>query len=77
MKAYVKLKNFFFAIKDVGGAVFMASAAATPELFTNIISTFIADSDMGLGAIVGAQIFNVLGVSALASFVTSNVMYNL
>ncbi|KAG4079589.1 hypothetical protein HA402_011540 [Bradysia odoriphaga] len=53
--------------QDVGAAVFMATATATPELFTNLISTFIADSDLGLGAIVGSMMFNILGVAAVSS----------
>lgn len=63
------IENF----KDVGAAVFMATATATPELFTNLISTFIADSDLGLGAIVGSMMFNILGVAAVSSFVLKEV----
>lgn len=44
----------------------MAGASTTPELFTNLISTFIADSDMGLGTIIGSMMFNTLGVAACA-----------
>lgn len=56
---------------DVGAAVFMSTATCTPELFTNLIGTFIADSDMGIGAVVGSLMFNMLGVAAVASFATS------
>lgn len=56
---------------DVGAAVFMSTATCTPELFTNLIGTFIADSDMGIGAVIGSLMFNMLGVSAVASFATS------
>jgi len=55
---------------DVGAAVFMSTATCTPELFTNIIGTFIAESDMGLGAVIGSLMFNMLGVAAVASFAT-------
>lgn len=44
----------------------MAVASTTPELFTNLISTFIADSDMGLGTIIGSMMFNTLGVAGCA-----------
>lgn len=57
---------------DVGAAVFMSTATCTPELFTNLIGTFIADSDMGIGAVIGSLMFNMLGVSAVASFATSS-----
>ncbi|KAJ6635314.1 Sodium/potassium/calcium exchanger 5 [Pseudolycoriella hygida] len=52
--------------KDVAAATFMATATTTPELFTNIISTFIMDSDMGVGTIIGSLMFNTLGVAAIA-----------
>lgn len=51
----------------------MASATAMPELFTNLISTFIADSDMGLGAVIGSLMWNILGVASLSSIATSKV----
>ncbi|KAJ6640772.1 Sodium/potassium/calcium exchanger 5 [Pseudolycoriella hygida] len=56
---------------DVGAAVFMASATAMPELFTNLISTFIADSDMGLGAVIGSLMWNILGVASVSSLATT------
>ncbi|KAG4069582.1 hypothetical protein HA402_002645 [Bradysia odoriphaga] len=58
---------------DVGAAVFMASATAMPELFTNLISTFIADSDMGLGAVIGSLMWNILGVASVASLATKKL----
>lgn len=51
----------------------MSTATCTPELFTNLIGTFIADSDMGIGAVIGSLMFNMLGVSAVASFATRSV----
>ena len=45
----------------------MATATTIPEFFTNTISTFIAESDMGLGTIIGSMLFNTLGVAACAS----------
>lgn len=46
----------------------MAIATTTPEFFTNVIGTFITESDIGLGAIIGSLMFNTLGVAAVASF---------
>lgn len=43
----------------------MSIATTTPELFTNLISTFVTDSDMGLGTILGSMLFNTLGVAAV------------
>lgn len=60
-------------LQDVGAAVFMATATATPEMFTNVISTFIAESDMGLGTIIGSLMWNILGVAAVSSLANRNV----
>lgn len=51
----------------------MATATATPEMFTNIISTFIAQSEMGLGTIIGSLMFNILGVAAISSIANRDV----
>ncbi|KAG5679260.1 hypothetical protein PVAND_008840 [Polypedilum vanderplanki] len=52
---------------DVAATTFMATATTMPEFFTNTVSTFVAESDMGLSAIVGSTLFNTLGVAACAS----------
>ncbi|XP_035904352.1 sodium/potassium/calcium exchanger 3-like [Anopheles stephensi] len=56
--------------QDVAAATFMAVASTMPEFFTNTISTFIADSDMGLGTVMGSLLFNTLGVAGLAGLAT-------
>ncbi|XP_055532844.1 sodium/potassium/calcium exchanger 4-like [Wyeomyia smithii] len=56
--------------QDVAAATFMAIAGSIPEFFTNTISTFIADSDMGLGTVVGSLLFNTLGCAAIAGLAT-------
>lgn len=58
--------------QDVAAATFMAIATTTPEFFTNVISTFITESDIGLGAIIGSLMFNTLGVAAVASIAAPN-----
>lgn len=60
-------KIYVDVFQDVGAAVFMATATAMPELFTNVISTFVTDSDMGVGTVIGSLMFNILGVTALSS----------
>ena len=48
----------------------MALGCNGPELFTNVVSLFITHSDVGVGTIVGSEIFNLLliiGGSILAS----------
>lgn len=53
----------------------MAVATSCPEFFVNVISTFLTESSMGIGTIVGSAIFNALGVAAvggLATVIVSN-----
>jgi Ca2+/Na+ antiporter len=42
---------------DVAGATFMAAGASSPELFSAIISLFITKSALGIGTIIGSEIF--------------------
>lgn len=43
----------------------MVSFISAPELFTNIIGTFITKGDIGVGTIVGSAVFNILAVAAV------------
>lgn len=61
--------------QDVAAATFMAVAGTTPEFFTNTISTFIADSDMGIGTIMGSLLFNTLGVAGIAGLASKTVHF--
>lgn len=61
--------------KDVAAATFMATATSMPEFFTNTISTFVTESDMGLGTIMGSLMFNTLGVASLAALTVKKVTY--
>ncbi|EFA03343.2 sodium/potassium/calcium exchanger 4 [Tribolium castaneum] len=56
---------------DVAAATFMSVATSTPELFVNIIGTFITESDIGIGTVVGSSLFNTLGVASLGSLAAS------
>ena len=49
---------------DVAGATFMAAATSAPELFVNVIGTFITEGDIGVGTIVGSAVFNILAIAA-------------
>ncbi|XP_045784693.1 sodium/potassium/calcium exchanger 4-like isoform X3 [Maniola jurtina] len=53
--------------QNVAAATFMSVATSCPEFFVNVISTFLTQSDMGIGTIVGSAIFNLLGVAAIGS----------
>ncbi|XP_059055243.1 sodium/potassium/calcium exchanger 4-like [Achroia grisella] len=51
--------------QNVAAATFMSVATSFPEFFVNVISTFLTESDMGIGTIIGSAIFNALGVGAI------------
>ena len=53
---------------DVAGATLMAAGASAPELFSNIVSIFITHSALGMGTIVGSEIFNQLVICGGAIF---------
>lgn len=50
----------------------MASATIAPEFFANLFGTFVTNSDVGIAGILGALLFDVLGVAAAASLATQN-----
>jgi len=53
---------------DVAGATLMAAGASSPELFSSFVSLFITHSALGLGTIVGSEIFNQLVICAGAVY---------
>ncbi|XP_066138586.1 sodium/potassium/calcium exchanger 3 isoform X2 [Euwallacea fornicatus] len=62
--AVEKICHAFNMSADVAGATFMAAATSAPELFVNVIGTFITEGDIGVGTIVGSAVFNILAVAA-------------
>lgn len=51
--------------EDIAGATFMAAASSSPELFINCVGTFVTKGDIGVGAVVGSAVFNILAVPAV------------
>jgi Ca2+/Na+ antiporter len=49
---------------DVAGATFMAAAASSPEMFAAFISLFVTHSALGVGTILGSELFNHLIITA-------------
>mmetsp|Transcript_14064 Transcript_14064/g.23385 ORF Transcript_14064/g.23385 Transcript_14064/m.23385 type:complete len:785 (+) Transcript_14064:66-2420(+) len=49
---------------DVAGATFMAAGASSPELFTSFIGLIIYNSNIGVGTVVGSEIFNHMIISS-------------
>ena len=69
------ISEYFNIPDDIAGATLMAAGASSPELLCTIISLFVTHSSLGLGTIVGSEIFNQLIIcagSVYASKVHSN-----
>ncbi|XP_047351961.1 sodium/potassium/calcium exchanger 4-like [Vespa velutina] len=49
---------------DVAGATFLATASCFPELFVSIVGTFLTESDLGVGTVVGSAVFNTFATTA-------------
>ena len=49
----------------------MAAGASSPELFSSIVALFVTHSSLGLGTIVGSEIFNQLIICAGAVYASS------
>jgi solute carrier family 24 (sodium/potassium/calcium exchanger), member 4 len=58
---------------DVGGATLMAAATSSPELFINVVGTFVTEGDLGVGAVLGSAVFNILAVPACCGIFASKV----
>jgi K+-dependent Na+/Ca+ exchanger-like protein len=61
---------------DVAGATFMAAGSSAPELFVSISDNVLTKpkESMGVGAIVGSAIFNILVIISLAAFFAGQVL---
>ncbi|XP_012060888.1 PREDICTED: sodium/potassium/calcium exchanger 3-like [Atta cephalotes] len=49
---------------DVAGATFLATASCFPELFVNVVGTFLTQSDLGVGTVMGGAVFNTFATPA-------------
>lgn len=54
--------------KDVAGATLMAAGASSPEFFSSMVALFITHTSLGLGTVVGSEIFNQLCICAGSIF---------
>ena len=69
------ISEYFNIPDDIAGATLMAAGASSPELLCTIISLFVTHSSLGLGTIVGSEIFNQLIICA-GSVYSSKVRTN-
>jgi hypothetical protein len=58
---------------DVAGATFLATASCFPELFVNVVGTFLTESDLGVGTVVGGAVFNTFATPAVGALFAAKV----
>eukprot|EP00560_Eucampia_antarctica_P007356 CAMPEP_0197828358 /NCGR_PEP_ID=MMETSP1437-20131217/4936_1 /TAXON_ID=49252 ORGANISM="Eucampia antarctica, Strain CCMP1452" /NCGR_SAMPLE_ID=MMETSP1437 /ASSEMBLY_ACC=CAM_ASM_001096 /LENGTH=329 /DNA_ID=CAMNT_0043429537 /DNA_START=38 /DNA_END=1024 /DNA_ORIENTATION=+ len=58
------IATYFNIPDDVAGATLMAAGASAPELFSSLVALFVTHSALGLGTIVGSEVFNQLVICA-------------
>lgn len=61
------MSDAFHIQPDVAGATLMAAGSSAPELATAVIAVFIAEDDIGLGAVVGSAVYNVMFVISVCA----------
>lgn len=59
---------------NVAGATFLATASCFPELFVNVVGTFLTESDLGVGMIVGGAVFNTFATPAFGALSAAQVL---
>ena len=52
----------------------MQAGGSAPELTTSLIGTFLSESDVGFGTIVGSAVFNVLFVIGMCAVFSKEVL---
>jgi len=62
---------------DVAGATFLATASCFPELFVNIVGTFLTQSDLGVGTVMGSAVFNTFATPACGALSAIHVSIKL
>ncbi|GAB1866614.1 Sodium/potassium/calcium exchanger 5 [Camponotus japonicus] len=59
---------------DVAGATFLATASCFPELFVNVVGTFLTESDLGIGTVMGGAVFNTFATPACGALSAINAI---
>lgn len=69
VNAAVEMAIVFGVSEKIIGLTIIAAGTSLPELATSVVAAFKKNSDIAVGNIVGSNIFNILLVLSLSSFV--------
>ncbi|XP_076631843.1 sodium/potassium/calcium exchanger 4 isoform X1 [Colletes latitarsis] len=59
---------------DVAGATFLAMASSFPEMFVNVIGTFLTETDLGVGTVVGSAVFDTFATPACGALIAAHAI---
>lgn len=62
---------------DIAGATFLATASCFPEMFVNVVGTFLTESDLGVGTVMGGAVFNTFATPACGALSALHVSIGL
>lgn len=65
----VILAKAFGISEAVIGLTIIAAGTSMPELATSVVAAMRKESDIAIGNVVGSNVFNILGILGLASFI--------
>lgn len=67
------ISNHYRIPSDIAGATLMAAGASSPVLLSSFMTLFVSHSSLGLGTILGSEIFNQLIIVSGAIFASPTV----
>ena len=71
----VKIANYFNVSEKIISLTILAVGTSLPELVTSITAAIKGNSDIAIGNIIGSNIFNMLLITGVASFIKP-IIYN-
>ena len=70
VKGAVNVANFFNVSQTIIGLSLVAIGTSIPEVATSIVAAYRGQINFILGAILGSNLFNLLGITGTASVIT-------
>jgi cation:H+ antiporter len=72
----IEIATDFGVSKKIIGLTIIAAGTSLPELVTSVVAAFKKNSDIAIGNIIGSNIFNILFILSISSFINP-IEYNI
>ena len=69
MQSAVAIAKIFGFSDVVIGLTIVAIGTSLPELITSIVASYKKESDIGIGNVVGSNVFNILGILGITAII--------